>query len=90
MLIAGTAVMQQAAGQLLAVELGKQVLVADVSQELDHLLKSVFNGLVSELLSSTLKSGTPCLDVFLATLILKKCTAVHCTRYLLLFLTLFE
>ena len=55
-LIIGAAILQQAARQLLPVELSKQVLVADVSQQLDHLLQRVLNGLVSQLLSSTLQS----------------------------------
>lgn len=56
MLIIGAAVLQQAARQLLPVELGKQVLVADVSQQLDHLLQRVLNGLIGQLLTSTLQS----------------------------------
>lgn len=55
MLITGAAVLQQAACQLLPVELGKQVLVADVSQQLDHFLKRVLDGLISQLLTSALQ-----------------------------------
>ena len=56
MLVTGAAVLQQASRQLLPIELCKQVLVADVSQQLDHLFKCVFDGLISQLLPSTLQS----------------------------------
>lgn len=55
MLVIGAAVLQQAARQLLPVELGKQVLVTDVCQQLDHLLQRVLNGLISQLLTPTLQ-----------------------------------
>ena len=54
MVIAGALVKQQPPGQLLAVELCEQVLVADVGQQLDHLLQGVFDCLITQLLSAAL------------------------------------
>ena len=54
MLVAGAAVAEQAPRQLLAVELGKQVLVADVGQQLDHLLQGLLNGFICQFLSTAL------------------------------------
>ncbi len=45
--VVGAHVVQQAARQLLAVELAEEVLVADVRQQLDDLVQSVINGLVT-------------------------------------------
>jgi hypothetical protein len=45
--VVGAHVVQQPPGQLLAVELAEEVLVADVRQQLDHLVQRVVDGLVA-------------------------------------------
>jgi hypothetical protein len=50
--------LQQPPRQSLAVELCKQVLVADVCQQLDNLLQSLLNRLVTQLLTATLPEQT--------------------------------
>ena len=55
MLVAARAVVQQPLGELLAVELGKQVLVVDVGEQLDHLVERLLDGLVAQLLGAALQ-----------------------------------
>lgn len=46
--------LQEPPGQPLPVELSKEVLVTDVGQQLDNLLKSLLNGLIRQLFTATL------------------------------------
>ena len=53
-LVAGAEVVQQPARELLAIELAEHVLVADVGQQLDHLVQLLLYLLLAQLLGTTL------------------------------------
>ena len=56
-LVAGAEVVEQPARELLAVELAEHVLVADVGEQLDHLVQLLLYLLLAQLLGATLSIG---------------------------------